>query len=643
MRKLTGFIAGSIIALTLSVTAQAERRVALIIGNADYTKAPDLRNPVNDARSMAKRLKELGFELSGGTHHENVTRVEMARLVRRFSSEVGRDDTAFIFYAGHGIGAHGTNWMVPTDDADIQTALDLPDFAISVSSLMERLERRQGGTNIVMLDACRDNPLPSDTRSSGSTRGLGRMSAPNGTFIAYAADPGQVAFDGEGNNGLFTESLMRALEEPDRPLYEIMRSVRRDVRRKTSGAQTPWTEESLNDEFFFIQPRAESEVRVAALQPQTQPVAPPPAAAPQASGWLNATPAPAAQQQAAAAVQAPVQQPVAVQPTAPVAATPPALQSLETTPPASSEPVVAMVSPTRTTGQSATSVAPEPAAVAAAPAAPEPVRVAAATIAPPATTAPAVPRIDSALLAATVGEMVAINPAPFQVMQASGEPGNTVRIAHRFAMGKFEITYDMWDTCVDEGGCMGYRAKDDGEGRGERPVMNVEWKHTQAFLEWANRRLGLTGRPDALRLPTEAEWEYAARAGTSTAFYYGDDQDDICRHANVMDYYGGRYFPIFPSVDCDDDYVRPAPVGSYAPNGFGLHDMIGNVSEWTQDCWSRKYGTIASDGSAHVAQRCDYHVTRGGSWMVTPKHMGERARGYKGTENLGFRVARTLP
>jgi len=633
MRKLAGFIAGTIIALTLSTAAQAERRVALIIGNADYTKAPDLRNPVNDARSMAKRLKELGFELSGGSHYENVTRVEMARLVRRFSSEVGRDDTAFIFYAGHGIGAHGTNWMVPTDDSDIQTALDLPDFAISVSSLMERLERRQGGTNIVMLDACRDNPLPSDTRSSGATRGLGRMKAPNGTFIAYAADPGQVAFDGEGNNGLFTESLMRALEQPDRPLYEILRAVRRDVRRKTSGAQTPWTEESLNDEFFFVQPREEEPVRVAALQPQTEPVAPPPAAAPQTSGWLNTAPAAPAQPQQSVAVQSP----------APIVSAPPALQSLETTAPAQSEPVVAMVSPARTTGQSTTSVAPEPAVVAAAPAATEPVRVAAATVAPPATTAPAAPRIDTALLASTVGEMIAINPAPFQVMQASGAAGTTVRIAHRFALGKFEVTYDMWDTCVDEGGCLGYRPKDDGEGRGDRPVMNVEWKHTQAFLEWANRRLGLTGQPDALRLPTEAEWEYAARAGTSTTFYFGDDQDDLCRNGNVMDYYGGRYFPIFPAVDCDDDYVRPAPVGSYAPNGFGLHDMIGNVSEWTQDCWSRKYGTIPTDGSAYVAERCDYHVTRGGSWMVTPKNMGERSRGYKGTENLGFRVARTLP
>ena len=631
MRLLAGFIAGTIFALAVSASAYAERRVALVIGNANYTKAPDLRNPVNDARAMGKRLKELGFELSGGKHYENVTRVEMARLVRRFSSEVGRDETAFIFYAGHGIGAHGTNWMVPTDDSDIQTALDLPDFAISVSSLMERLERRGGGTNIVMLDACRDNPLPSDTRSSGATRGLGRMAAPNGTFIAYAADPGQVAFDGEGNNGLFTESLMHALEQPDRPLYEIMRSVRREVRRKTSGSQTPWTEESLNDEFFFVQPREESQVRVAALQPQAQQVTPPPAAAPQNSGWITAAPEP---------------EPVAVQAPAVVsvpAVSAPALQALEATVPAQGGAVVATNLPPRTSGQSANWVSQDPAAIAAAPAAPQPVRVAAATVAPPVVTAPGATSLDTRLLAATVGEMIAINPAPFRVMQASGDAGTTVRIAHRFAMGKFEITYDMWDACVDEGGCLGYRPNDDGEGRGERPVMNVEWKHTQAFLEWANRRLGLAGRPDALRLPTEAEWEFAARAGTTSTFYYGDDQDEICRHANVMDYYGNRYFPIFSAVDCDDDYVRPAPVGSYAPNGFGLHDMIGNVSEWTQDCWSRKYGEIASDGSAFVADRCDYHVTRGGSWMVTPKNMGERTRGYKGTENLGFRVARTLP
>ncbi|MDF1719170.1 MAG: SUMF1/EgtB/PvdO family nonheme iron enzyme [Minwuia sp.] len=602
------------------VTAsQAERRVALVIGNANYNKAPDLRNPVNDARSMGKRLKELGFELSGGSHYENVTRVEMARLVRRFSSEVGRDDTAFIFYAGHGIGAHGTNWMVPTDDDDIQTALDLPDFAISVSSLMERLERRGGGTNIVMLDACRDNPLPSDTRSSGSTRGLGRMAAPNGTFIAYAADPGQVAYDGEGNNGLFTESLMKALREPDRPLYEIMRAVRREVRRKTSGAQTPWTEESLNNEFFFVEPQDESQVRVAALQPQTQPVAPPPGAAPATSGWISAAPAPAP---------------------APVVSAP-SVPALESTPPQQQEQVVAMVSPTRTATQSATSVAPEPVIVAR----PEPVqqevRVAAATVVPNIPSSPSV-TLDSALITVTVGDMIPISPSPFQVMQANGGAGTTVHIAHRFAIGKYEITFDMWDACVDEGGCMGYRPADDGEGRGERPVMNVEWKHVAAFLDWANRKTGLAGRPDALRLPTEAEWEYAARAGTSSTFSYGDDQDDICKFANVMDYYGGRHFPIFPAVDCDDDYVRPAPVGSYKPNGFGLHDMIGNVSEWTADCWSRKYGKIASDGSAFVSDRCTYHVTRGGSWMVTPKNMGERARGYKGTENLGFRVARTL-
>jgi len=319
----------------------------------------------------------------------------------------------------------------------------------------------------------------------------------------------------------------------------------------------------------------------------------------------------------------------------------PGRRALEATHPTKSEPVVAMVSPTRATSQSATSVAPEPVAIAKPAPVQQEVRVAAATLAPTVPSAP-VKTWDDAILRVTVGEMIPINPATFQVMQTSGAPGTTVTLSHRFAIGKYEITYDTWDACVDEGGCLGYRPKDDGEGRGERPVMNVEWGHVAAFLDWANRKAGLTGRPDALRLPTEAEWEYAARAGSSSTFYYGDDQDEICKYANVMDYYGGRYFPIFPAVDCDDDYVRPAPVGSYKPNAFGLHDMIGNVSEWTADCWSRKYGKIASDGSAFISDRCTYHVIRGGSWMVTPKNMGERARGYKGTENLGFRVARTL-
>ncbi|MEC9344721.1 MAG: SUMF1/EgtB/PvdO family nonheme iron enzyme [Pseudomonadota bacterium] len=587
-RHLSGLIWVLALAIAVVATApvaHAERRVALVIGNASYDKSPDLRNPVNDARAMAKRLKELGFELIDGQPHENVTRIQMARLVRKFSSEVGRDDTALLFYAGHGIGAHGTNWMVPVDDRDIQTALDLPDFAVSVSSLMERLERRQGGTNLILLDACRDNPLPADTRSSGASRGLGQMSAPSGSFVAYAADPGQVAFDGEGNNGLFTESLLQSLTRPDRPLYEIMREVRREVRRKTNGAQTPWTEESLDKEFFFAEPAA-PEVRVAALQPaQTSQIASPPAAAPapQVSGWLSA-PAPQQPQQ------------VYVQPAAPA--------------------------------QAETRVA----SATLAPAIPQPVR-------------PALPPVNAELLKELVGEMVTVRGGSFRVMEADSSPGQNVQIGRDFGIGKFEITFDQWDACVDAGGCNGYRPADDGEGRGKRPVMRVDWHQVQTFIDWANGRLGLTGRPDRLRLPTEAEWEFAARGGSSDTFFFGSDQDQLCKYANVMDYYGGRYFPMFAAsaIDCDDDYVRPAPVGKYRPNSLGIHDMLGNVSEWTQDCWSPTYSTVPTDGSALVIAECDYHVARGGSWMVTPKNMGDRTRAYRGTETLGFRVARTLP
>lgn len=637
-KMLTGLVRVVAVAVALAAgitAAHAERRVALVIGNASYDKSPDLRNPINDARAMGRRLTELGFELIEGKPHENVTRVQMARLVRQFSSEVGKDDTALLFYAGHGIGAHGTNWMVPVDDRDIQTALDLPDFAVSVSSLMERLERRQGGTNLILLDACRDNPLPVDTRSSGASRGLGRMSAPSGSFIAYAADPGQVAFDGEGSNGLFTESLLGALAEPGRPLYEIMREVRREVRRRSSGAQTPWTEESLDEEFFFARPQ-EPEVRVAALQPAaTSQIASPPAAAPvpQTSGWIVA-PAPAAPQQPAHVAPAPAQ---------PVYTAPAPAQPVYTAP-APAQPVY--TAPTQTwSGQPAPVAVPSQQQVA--PARPVETRVASATIAPaiPQQTTPVLPQVDAALLGAIVGEMVPVRSGGFRVMQADSSPGKTVRIGRDFAIGKFEVTFEQWDACVDAGGCGGYRPNDDGEGRGDRPVMRVDWKQVQTFLDWANNRLGLAGRPDRLRLPTEAEWEYAARGGSEDLFFFGTDQDDICKFANVMDYYGGRHFPMFSAaaVDCDDDYVRPAPVGKYKPNSLGIHDMLGNVSEWTQDCWTAQYNDIPADGSAMVSAECDYHVSRGGSWMVTPKNMGDRARAYRGTETLGFRVARTLP
>jgi len=596
--------------------AHAERRVALVIGNAEYSRSPDLRNPINDARAMGIRLKQLGFELVGDTHYENITRIEMARLVRRFTSELGKDDTALLFYAGHGIGAYDTNWMVPTDDRDIQTALDLPDFAISVSSVMERLERRKGGTNIVFLDACRDNPLPSDTRSSGSNRGLGRMSAPNGTFVAYAADPGQVAFDGEGNNGLFTEALMQALDDPERPLYEIMRQVRRHVRKKTSGAQTPWTEESLNDEFFFTAPRAE--VRVAKVE-TVQPVSRAPQAtqAPK-SGW-SFTP-PAATQ---AAPQAPRPAPQAQQP----APAPQPAASSSTGSSFGAEPSLSAVQP---------APAPAPAPK------PEPVRVAVVNPVPQPVQKPK-PTLDD-ILRPMVGDLAKLSPSPFRAMKASGDLVGNVNLPGPFAISRQEVTFAQWDACVASGGCNGYTPDDDGEGRGERPVFNVNWEQAQSFIAWVNKMTGLTGKPGAVRLPSDAEWEYAARGGTNSAFYFGATNDQICGFENVMDAEGVYEFPVFEqrAVRCDDGRVRPAPVANYQPNGFGLYDMLGNVSEWVEDCYVRRQRSVPENGAALTKANCKKHVIRGGSWMQVPTSSGDRGKSARGGEAVGFRVARSL-
>ena len=179
-----------------------------------------------------------------------------------------------------------------------------------------------------------------------------------------------------------------------------------------------------------------------------------------------------------------------------------------------------------------------------------------------------------------------------------------------------------------------------GMGHNGYPAICMTQLAAKMYCRWLSAKTG-----HFYRLPTEAEWEYAARGGSSDTFFFGSDQDQLCKYANVMDYYGGRYFPMFAAsaIDCDDDYVRPAPVGKFRPNSLGIHDMLGNVSEWTQDCWSPTYSAVPTDGSALVIAECDYHVARGGSWMVTPKNMGDRTRAYRGTETLGFRVARTLP
>jgi len=232
-----------------STHAVAETRVALIIGNSAYEK-PDMRlpNPANDAAAIARVLKADGFETIVKL---NLKRSDFYHAVDDFGSRISRDPHAvgLFYYAGHAVQADGVNYLIPVD-ADIQAQSDLEPNAFDVGRVLRSMKGAQNEMNIVILDACRNNPLP---KTRGMDRGLARMDAPSGTFIAYAAGPGQTAQDGApGTNGVFTGEVIKAMSEPGLQVEQVFKKVIVGVKADTKGAQTPWMETSLQGDFYFL-------------------------------------------------------------------------------------------------------------------------------------------------------------------------------------------------------------------------------------------------------------------------------------------------------------------------------------------------------------------------------------------------------
>lgn len=219
-------------------------------------------------------------------------------------------------------------------------------------------------------------------------------------------------------------------------------------------------------------------------------------------------------------------------------------------------------------------------------------------------------------------------------------PVHEVTLDRAFAIGKYETTWSEWESCIADGACrvpVGHGMPEGSNwGKGSRPVINVSWGDVQDYLRWLSAKTG-----GAYRLPTEAEWEYAARGGVSARYPDGDDAATICRIGNGADLatdFNNRN-------DCYDGVGRrTAPVGSYAANGFGLHDAIGNVWEWTQDCWNRGYEDAPVNGDARIDGDCTQRTIRGGSWGSYPHNLRHATRqglqrSYRGHE-VGFRVVR---
>ena len=639
MRLFPALFLALVLAAACLSPAGAAPRVALVVGNSDYALIPPLANPANDAALMAETLRAVGFEV---IEAKNADRRGMARAIRDFGKRLrraGPDAVGLFYYAGHGVQAAGTNYLIPLG-APVEDEADLEIEAVSASWVLGQMESAGNALNIVILDACRNNPFKGAFRAA--TRGLARMNAPSGSLVAYAAAPGQVAADGVTDNSPYTAALVAAMREPGLTLERVFKRVRVAVEAATGEQQTPWEESSLKGDFYFV-PQG-STVTV------TPPGAPPAfdARALELAFWnsieKSADPADfedylarypdgafsgLAKRRLAALTK------VAALPTPGFTVTEmdetyyAVKRSNLRSGPGTAFDKVGRLSPGdevevtgKVAGKNWYRIAMEggkEAFVFASLLSKDQVAVG---VFPKAGRQPGETFKDCP----ECPEMVVVPAGRFRMGDLSGggyddeKPVHAVSIGYKFAVGKYEVTFAQWDACVADGGCGGHRPDNAGWGRGRRPVIDVSWDDAKAYVRWLSGKSG-----QAYRLLSEAEWEYAARAGTTTAYNTGSSiSKDRARYRSG----------------------RTARVGSYAPNAFGLHDVHGNVWEGVEDCWNSRYSGAPVDGSAWLRGDCGLPVVRGGSWGDYPGSIRSAYRGRNATDyrsgSFGFRVARTL-
>jgi len=224
-------------------------RHALVIGNSSYGFGP-LKNPANDAKALGAELKSAGFEVTVGL---DLTRKDMLEAIRAYGESLNKTKAIGVFYfAGHGLQLAWRNYLVPTD-ATIAKMDDIQAKCVDVNAVIEGIAKAVNPMNVVILDACRENPFGGDVKLD--QRGLSQLDAPPGTILAYATAPGNLASDGDGANGLYTEQLLKEMKVPEAKIEDVFKRVRLTVRRRSNGQQIPWESTSLEEDFWFIPPK----------------------------------------------------------------------------------------------------------------------------------------------------------------------------------------------------------------------------------------------------------------------------------------------------------------------------------------------------------------------------------------------------
>ena len=538
------------------------KRFALVIGNNAYESAA-LKNPVNDARAMAEALRECSFDV---LERENVTQTEMKQTIRTFGERLrggGREAIGLFYYAGHGVQVRDRNYLIPVR-ATVNNEEEIEYEAVDVGFVMAQMEAAENDLNIIILDACRDNPYAHSFRSA--SRGLAQMNAPTSTLIAYATAPGRTASDGLGANGLYTAELLAAMRTPGLPIEDVFKQVRIRVREKSGGQQVPWESSSLTGDFYFTSPKKSAAEASAAPSPLPRLTAD--ESALELSFWETIKNSTDAEDFKAYLERYPngnfatlAKRRIAV--------------------------LTASTSHTPTTSGNETG-----------------------------RTEPK-PIVKSGNLPAVVNNridltLVLVPPGSFMMGSTNADdeqPVHQVTIGAPFYLGKYEVTQRQWVALM---------GSNPSEFRGaDHPVEQVSWEDAQEFI----RKLNALGDGFEYRLPTEAEWEYACRAGTTGDF--AGDLDALAWYDNNSK--GGTH-----------------PVGQKQPNKFGLYDMHGNVWEWCADMSPETYQGAPRDGSAWLNAGSQKRILRGGSWDHNSDHARSAYRHWFSsnhhTHGIGFRV-----
>jgi formylglycine-generating enzyme required for sulfatase activity len=536
-------------AASLVGTGSYNARVALVMGFGDYHNAfvgkfkfDSLRNPVNDAKDMAKTLRNLGFDVILKLNLK--TKAAMKKAVLEFRLRLPETGAVGLFYfSGHGFQYQNANFLVPVQAA-MPSDIDIESEALRTDYVLRHLEKaNRQGVNIIILDACRDS-IPTDFFDDRENKGLfagdlkagfTNMQAPVGSLIAYATAPNTTSWGGlpSERNSVYTKHLLKALQnEPDVNITRLLMRVRKGVIEETRAfevQQVPWDSVSLTDPFYFAQ----------SSTPSPEPSPPPP------------------------------------------------------------EPLPGDVFRDRLQDGS------------------------------------------------SGPKMVVIPAGRFRMGDIQGGGASDEKPVHRvsikqFAMGKYEVTVGEYLRFVQATGTHAPEWQEKGSEYNIRtgtdnhykklgsaltnenhPIVGISWDDAVAYAEWLSQQTG-----KEYRLPTEAEWEYAARAGTDTKYWWGNDIGS--NKANCYEDY------------CGDRFEYTSPIGSFTANPFGLYDTVGNVWEWTCSKYENEYS--GKEKRCISKNHARLPVVRGGSWFNGPRDVRAASR-FRGSRDgrssyVGFRLAR---